>query len=112
MPPLRRALGTAKSKKKWSQAVTGNSNIVDLERGAFTSDDPREIADSLKHSVESSKRRKAGAFRSAMSILNFYFDRTGNQLTKTQNGTLEKAKDELREDFGRETRHSGHHEGK
>ncbi|GAA3081677.1 DUF3175 domain-containing protein [Rhizobium viscosum] len=94
----------AKSKKKWSQGVTENSDALDLKEGVFTSNDPKKIADSLKHSAENSDRRKSSPFRSAMSMLNFYINRAGEQLTKKQKGTLEKAKDELRKDFGRETR--------
>jgi hypothetical protein len=48
---------------------------------------------------------KIEPFRSAMSMLNFYINRADDQLTKKEMGTLEKAKDELRNDFGRETRH-------
>ena len=94
----------AKRKKKWSQGVTENSDALDLKEGIFTSNDPKKIADSLKHSAENSHRRKSSPFRSAMSMLNFYINRAGEQLTKKQKGTLEKAKDELRKDFGRETR--------
>jgi hypothetical protein len=39
-----------------------------------------------------------------MSMLTFYINRAGEQLTKRQKGTLEKAKDELRKDFHRETK--------
>lgn len=91
--------------KKWSQGVTENSDAMDLKEGVFKSSDPKKIADSLKHSAERSHRRKSSPFRSAMSMLNFYINRAGDQLTKKQKGTLEKAKDELRKDFGRETRH-------
>jgi hypothetical protein len=95
----------AKGKTKWSQVVTDNSDALDLEKGVFASDDPKKIADSLKHSAESSPRRKSSPFRSAMSMLNFYINRAGKQLTKKQKDTLEKAKEELRKDFGREARH-------
>lgn len=94
----------AKSKQKWSQGVTENSDAMDLKEGVFTSNDPKKIAASLKHSTENSDRRKSSPFRSAMSMLNFYINRAGDQLTKKQKGTLEKTKDELRKDFGRETR--------
>lgn len=93
----------ATNKKKWSQGVTENSDAMDLKKGAFASDDPKKIADFLKYSAENSDRRKSSPFRSAMSMLNFYINRAGDQLTKKQKGTLEKAKDELRKDFGRET---------
>jgi hypothetical protein len=76
---------------------------MDLKEGVFTSNDPKKIAASLKHSAENSDRRKSSPFQSAMSMLNFYINRAGDQLTKKQKGTLEKAKDDLRKDFGRQT---------
>jgi hypothetical protein len=94
----------AKSKQKWSQGVTENSDAMDLKEGVFTSNDPKKIAASLKHSADNSDRRKSSPFQSAMSMLNFYINRAGDQLTKKQKGTLEKAKDDLRKDFGRQTR--------
>ena len=95
----------AASKKKWSKHVTENSDAMDLEEGVFKSDDPKKIAASLKHSAESSHRRKSGPYRSAMSMLTFYINRAGDQLTKKQKATLERAKDELRKDFDREPKH-------
>ena len=53
-----------------------------LKEGVFKSNDPKRIADSLKQSAESSHRRKADPFRSAMSMLNFYINRAGAQLPK------------------------------
>ena len=40
-----------------------------------------------------------------MSMLTFYINRAGDQLSKKQKATLEKAKDELRKDFDREPKH-------
>ncbi|MBB3352572.1 MULTISPECIES: DUF3175 domain-containing protein [Rhizobium] len=94
----------AKSKKKWSQDVTEHSNAMDLKEGVFKSDDPKEIARSIKRSAEESDRRKSSPFRAAMSMLTFYINRAGEQLSKKRRGTLEKAKDELRKDFGRQSR--------
>ncbi|WP_246642177.1 DUF3175 domain-containing protein [Rhizobium laguerreae] len=37
-------------------------------------------------------------------MLTFYINRAGDQLTKKRRGTLEKAKDELRKDFGRQSK--------
>jgi len=88
--------------KKWSAKVTKNSNAMDLEENIFESDDPKKIAESLKHSAEKSKRRKTTPFQSAMSMLNFYINRAGKNLPESQKEILEKAKDELREAFGRE----------
>jgi len=75
---------------------------MDLEKNIFESDDPKEIAKSLKHSAEKSKRRKTTPFQSAMSMLNFYINRAGKNLPEPQKEVLEKAKDELRKAFGRE----------
>ena len=90
-----------KSKKYWSGKVTQKSDALDLEEGVFTLKDPRKIALSLKRSAEKSKRRKAEPFQSAMSMLNFYINRAGQGLPKKEKKILERAKDELREVFGR-----------
>jgi hypothetical protein len=90
--------------QRWSQHVTKTSNALDLERGVFKKGSPREIAKSLKRSAERSNRRKSEPFRSAMSMLNFYINRAGKGLPKSQKETLEKAKDELRELFHRPKR--------
>jgi hypothetical protein len=90
-----------KAPKRWSQEVTEHSDALDLEKGVFTFKDPRKIAASLKRSAEASKRRKADPFRSAMSMLVFYINRAGKNLSKKDRARLEKAKDELRKAFGR-----------
>jgi len=90
--------------RKWSAEITGHSDALDLERSVFKSDDPRRIAKSLKRSAERSERRKSGPFRSAMSMLSFYVNRGGSNLSARRKRTLEKAKDELRRLFGRKSR--------
>jgi hypothetical protein len=87
---------------KWSQDVTEHSDAMDLEPGIFESDDPHKVALSLKHSAERSHRRKAEPYQSAMSMLNFYINRAGHNLSAKQKKVLEDAKDELRKVFGRE----------
>jgi len=89
-------------KKRWSQDVTEKSNALDLDKGVFTWKNPKRIAASLKRSAEHSKRRKSGAFRSAMSMLTFYVNRGGKDLPRSQKAVLMRAKDELRAQFGRE----------
>jgi hypothetical protein len=84
--------------------VTEHSDALDLERGVFTLKDPKAIAASIKRSAEASKRRKADPFRSAMSMLVFYINRAGRNLSKTDRARLEKAKEELRKAFGKESR--------
>ena len=86
---------------RWSTQVTKHSDALDLERGVFKARDPRKIALSLKRSAEQSKRRKGTPYQSAMSMLNFYINRAGKNLPKTRNRTLERAKDELPDVFGR-----------
>ncbi|PZU06332.1 DUF3175 domain-containing protein [Sphingomonas sp.] len=90
------------AQKKWSQDVTERSDALDLEDSVFKQDDPAKIAASLKRSAEHSKRRKGTPLQSAMGMLNFYINRAGDNLGKGQRQVLEKAKDELREAFGRE----------
>jgi hypothetical protein len=92
--------------KRWSAKVTQTSDALDLDQNVFTGNDPRKIAQSLKRSAESSKRRKSGPFRSAMSMLTFYINRAGKNLPQRQVRILEKAKDALRTLYGRPSRDS------
>ncbi len=92
--------------KRWTQHVTHTSNALDLERGVFTFDDPKQIARSLRRSAEKSNRRKAEPFRSAMSMLNFYINRAGKNLPKQRLERLEAAKDELRALYGKPLQHA------
>src|SRR6516164_5680343 len=92
---------TPRRSRRWSAKVTKHSDALDLEHDVFKSKDPHEIACSLKHSAERSSRRKGTPYQSAMSMLNFYINRAGKNLPKTQKGVLERAKDELRDVFGR-----------
>jgi hypothetical protein len=101
--PARRKPATRKtSPKRWSQRVTRESDALDLKRGVFKQTDPKKIAASLKRSAERSSRRKAGAYRSALSMLTFYINRAGKTLPKTQRDRLQRAKTELKHQFGRE----------
>jgi len=86
---------------KWSARVTRESKALDLDKGVFTLRSPKEIAASLKRSAERSKRRKSDPYRSAMSMLTFYINRGGRNLPASRKRTLNKAKDELRAQFGR-----------
>ncbi len=82
--------------------MTEHSNALDLQGGVFTLKDPKQIAASLKRSAEKSRRRKADPYRSALSMLTFYINRAGKNLPASRKSTLQKAKDELRRQFGRE----------
>jgi hypothetical protein len=108
-PHVRRS---ALPQERWSQRVTeGSSNALDLEPGVFTWDDPLAIARSLKTSAEVSQRRKTTPFRSAMSMLTFYVNRSGSQLPADRRLCLEAAKEELRVLFDRH-RHGSELPGK
>jgi len=85
--------------KRWSQHVTRTSHALDLEANVFTLSSPRAIAASLKGSALRSRHRKASAYRSAVSMLNFYINRAGKRLKASQKRTLERAKGELRKTF-------------
>lgn len=84
-----------------SHRVTETSNALDLESGVFTWSSPKAIAHSLKRSAELGTRRKAGAYQSAMSMLNFYVSRAGRNLGPERRRILERAKRELRIAFRR-----------
>jgi hypothetical protein len=90
--------------KRWSGRVARESNALDLDRGVFTWKDPKRIAASLKRSAERSKRRKSEPYRSAMSMLTFYVNRAGRHLPAERRKILDRAKQELRRQFGRAER--------
>jgi hypothetical protein len=90
-----------KKSKNWTAWVTKHSDALDLEEGVFTFNDPKKIALSLKRSAEHSKRRKGTPFQSAMSMLNFYINRAGKNLTANRKKILQQAKEELRIVFDR-----------
>jgi Protein of unknown function (DUF3175) len=90
------------SPRRWSQRVTRESDALDLEKGVFKQTSAKKIAASLKRSAEQSARRKTGAYRSALSMLIFYINRAGRNLPKAQRTRLERAKVELKDQFGKD----------
>src|SRR5262245_59141780 len=93
--------GSRGSASKWSGRETRESDALDLDAGVFKLDSPNKIAASLKRSAERSRRRKADSFRSALSMLTFYINRAGRNLSASRKRTLNRAKDALRAQFGR-----------
>jgi hypothetical protein len=87
--------------RRWSHHVMETSDALDLEPNVFSRGTPRQIALSLKRSAERSRRRKSSPFRSAMSMLTFYINRGGKNLSPTRLRALNQAKDELRTVFDR-----------
>jgi hypothetical protein len=92
----------AKPARKWSAKVMRESDALDLQPNIFKARDPEKIARSLKRSAEVSKRTKASPYQSAMSMLNFYINRGGKNLSAARKRILESAKAKLRQQFGRE----------
>jgi len=93
-------MATRKTGKKWSQHVTETSDAMDIAKGTFSSDDPEQIARTVERDAERSTRRKSSPYRSAMSMLTFYINRGGKNLSAKHRKVLEDAKDVLREKFG------------
>ncbi len=105
--PRRAAAGTSAQRRRpagarWSAAVMRRSDAMDLEPGVFKKRTARQIALSLRRSVEGSTRRKSPPFRSAMSMLNFEINRGGRNLSTERRRVLNQAKDELRKLYHRQ----------
>lgn len=75
--------------------MTKESHALSLEEGVFSFADPKKIARSLQKSAEESTQRKGTPYQSAMSMLNFYINRAGTNLSKERKKILEQAKQEL-----------------
>lgn len=80
---------------------TTDGSTAESEDEVFSRQDPKAIAAALKRSAETNHRRRATPYRSAMSMLTFYINRTGQTLAPEQRRVLETAKDELRAAFGK-----------
>jgi hypothetical protein len=96
-----RSKRNARRPARWSQRVTEESDALDLDQGVFRQTSPKRIAASLKRSAERSRRRKSDPYRSAMSMLTFFINRAGKNLPASRKRILERAKHELRTQFGR-----------
>jgi hypothetical protein len=103
----RRRSTTSRKKKpsrgrRWSARVTRTSHAMDTKQGIFKSRDPDQIAHSLLNSAKRSKTRKTTPYQSAMSLLNFYENRGGKNLSKSRKHVLDEAKTSLRRIAGRD----------
>lgn len=92
---------TRRPARRWSARVTRESDALDLRKGVFSQRSPKAIARSLKRSAERSHRRKSDPYRSAMSMLTFFINRAGKNLPAGRKKILQKAKGELRKEFGK-----------
>ena len=82
MPAAKKTAG------KWSHEVTEHSDALALEPDVFKSDDPREIARSLKKSAEASQ--SASPSPSARPSLTFYINRAGKNLPQKRKKVLKR----------------------
>jgi putative cell wall-binding protein len=98
----RRKSAAKRGGRRWSQHVTETSDALDLKQGVFSLRDPKKIAASLKRSADQSKRRKTNPYRSALSMLTFYINRAGTNLPASRRNVLNRAKDELKHQFGKD----------
>jgi hypothetical protein len=85
---------------KWSKAVTEHDHPYALPPGVFKSGNPDEIAAALQRSAEDPARDSDDPYRTAMSMLDFYINRAGRNLSATEREALEKTKVALRKRFG------------
>ncbi|WP_045727193.1 DUF3175 domain-containing protein [Xanthomonas sp. GPE 39] len=93
-----------------SQTLSNDSHrSLGVAPSVFERDDPLSIAQSLKQSADQNARRRTGPYRSAMSMLTFYINRTGSQLSAHRRKILEQAKDELRSLYGKPRKGSSSH---
>ena len=96
-----RKKSSAKKTNRWSARVNATSNAMDIAPNTFTAADPKKIARAVERDAEASTRRKTTPYRSAMSMLTFYINRAGKNLSPKQRKVLEEAKEVLRAEFGR-----------
>lgn len=81
-------MGTKKSATKnappsyWSKDVTEPSNALDLEKGVSLQKDPKKMVESIKRSASQCNRIEAGSFQSAISMINFFENRDGTNISE------------------------------
>ncbi|WP_119420040.1 DUF3175 domain-containing protein [Desertibaculum subflavum] len=95
-------MAARQNSRRWSGRVTRESDALDLEKDIFKARSAEKIAQSLMRSAERSRRRKSDPYRSAMSMLTFYINRAGKNLSPSRRKVLNNAKNKLRVAFGRE----------
>ena len=71
----------AKSGKKWSADVTAHDHPFEVEPGLFANGSAQQIAAALKKSAQDPARHSDDPYRSAISMLDFYVNRAGANLS-------------------------------
>ncbi len=85
----------------WSGEVKETSTAELLPKGLFT-ESGKDIAEGLKKAVLESDRPVKSKYESAMSMLDFYINRAGKNLSADDRARLDQAKVELRKLFDRD----------
>jgi len=88
-------------KKKWVARVQSSSDAMDLEPGVFKKKSAKGMAKSILRSVKRSRRKKGSTLSSGISMMTYYANRGGKNLSAQQKSTIKKAKDEYRKLVGR-----------
>lgn len=92
--------------KKWSHGVENQETVGAefLPKGLFDKS-AEDIAEGIKKAVheryEVEGLNPEGEYRSAMSMLDFYINRAGKNLTEQDRKRLDNAKSQLQKMFGR-----------
>jgi hypothetical protein len=84
------------SKRRWVAGVQSTSNAMDLEPGVFRKKSAEAIAKSVLRSVKRSRRRKGTILSSGISMLTYYANRGGRNLSSTQKKKIQAAKNKYR----------------
>src|ERR1700686_2553726 len=90
------------SKEKIAKALVATRDAGERRARSATRRLQTEQPEENRGFAERSSRRKAGAYRSALSMLTFYINRAGTTLPKTQRDRLQRAKTELKHQFHRD----------
>ena len=75
---------------------------MDVRDGTFKQRSASKIAHEVEADAKKSKRKKSSDYQAAISMLTFYINRAGKNLTAAQRKVLEDAKDIIRADHGKD----------
>jgi hypothetical protein len=84
------------SSGNWSKSDEEREETEAIDSDVFQNEDPVSIAQLLKRTAERTHKKRTTPYRSAMSMLVFYINRSGHNLPARQLKVLEEAKEELR----------------
>src|SRR5262245_66674585 len=87
--------------RKWVARVQSSSDAMDLEQGVFKKKSAKGIAESVLRSVRRSRRKKGSMLSSGISMMTYYVNRGGKNLSPQQKKRIVAAKDEYRKLVGR-----------